>query len=270
MATILEQIVQAKKAELREQESKIPISSLEDRVKDLSLPLNLSGALLGDRVRLIAEVKKASPSKGLLVKNFNPTALAETYVDNGAAAVSVLTDPRFQGTLEHLASVASVVASRRVPVIRKDFIFDLYQIYEARANGADALLLIVAILSHVQLGELLALCRELWIQPLVEVHDENELATALSVGAEIIGINNRNLHTFNTDLSVTKQLAGQVPRGKIIVSESGIFTAADVAQLQGFKVNAVLVGEALVTASDVAAKVREIALGEVVKSGLNG
>ena len=120
------------------------------------------------------------------MKNFNPTALAETYVDNGAAAVSVLTDPRFQGTLEHLASVASVVASRRVPVIRKDFIFDPYQIYEARANGADALLLIVAILSHMQLGELLALCRELWIQTLVEVHDENELATALSVGAEII------------------------------------------------------------------------------------
>ena len=263
MATILEQIVSAKKGEVAEQKRRVSQSELEARVKGMGLPLNLSGALLGDRVRLIAEVKKASPSRGLLAENFDPAGLARIYVENGAAAISVLTDPRFQGTLEDLESVARVAGPQRVPVIRKDFIFDPYQVYEARSSGADGLLLIAAVLSKSQLGEMLAACRELWIQALVEVHDEGELETAVEAGAEIIGINNRNLHTFETNLSVTERLAGRVPRGKIIVSESGIFTAAHVSRVAGLGVNAVLVGEALVTASDTAAKVRELALGEV-------
>ena len=262
MATILEQIVEAKKGEVAEQKRRVSQSELEDRVKAMSLPFNLSGALLGDRVRLIAEVKKASPSRGLLAPDFDPKALAKVYTENGAAAVSVLTDPRFQGTLEDLETVSKVAAPMRTPVIRKDFIFDPYQVYEARSCGADGLLLIAAVLSPSQLAEMLSVCRELWIQALVEVHDEDELAVALEAGAEIIGINNRNLHTFETSLSVTERLAGRVPRGKIIVSESGIFTAAHVSMVGRLGVNAVLVGEALVTAEDTAAKVRELALGE--------
>ena len=262
MATILEEIVAAKKEEVAEQKGRVSQSELEERVKGMGLPLNLSGALLGDRVRLIAEVKKASPSRGLLAPNFDPRALAKAYADNGAAAISVLTDPRFQGTLEDLESVAKVASPQRVPVIRKDFIFDPYQVYEARSHGADGLLLIVAVLSKSQLSEMLAVCRELWIQALVEVHDEAELDAAVEAGAEIIGINNRNLHTFETNLSVTERLAGRIPRGKIIVSESGIFTAEHVSMVGRLGVNAVLVGEALVTAQDTAAKVRELALGE--------
>lgn len=263
MATILEEIVEAKKGEVAEQKRRVSLSELEVHVKGMGLPLNLSGALLGDRVRLIAEVKKASPSRGLLAENFDPVALSQTYVDNGAAAISVLTDPRFQGTLEDLEAVSGVVAASRTPVIRKDFIFDPYQVYEARSHGADGLLLIAAVLTSEQLMEMLAACQELWIQALVEVHDEAELESAVEAGAEIIGINNRNLHTFETSLSVTERLAGRVPRGKIIVSESGIFTAEDVAMVGRLGANAVLVGEALVTAEDTAAKVRELALGEV-------
>ncbi len=250
MATILGIIVAAKKGE----------------VEAMGLPLNLSGALLGDRVHLIAEVKKALPSRGLLAANFDPQALAQAYVENGAAAVSELTDPRFQGTLDDLEAVSQMAAPRRTPVIRKDFIFDpyhVYEVYEARSRGADGLLLIAAILSPSHLAEMLAICQELWIQALVEVHDQAELDAAVDAGAEIIGINKRDLHTFETSLSVTERLAGRVPRGKIIVIESGIFTTAHVSHLQGLVVNAVLVGEALVTAADTAAKVRELAMGEV-------
>ncbi len=262
MPTILEEIVRAKRVEVGERQGLVPLSSLEERVKGMPMPLNLSGALLGDRVRLIAEVKGASPSRGVLVEEFDPARLAETYVANGAAAVSVLTDPRFNGAPEHLETVKKTVAKSRAPVLRKDFVFDPYQIYETRALGADALLLIAAILPEERLKELLAVCQGLWLQALVEVHNEDELAAALRAGAEIIGINNRDLHTFSTDLSVTERLAGLVPKGRVIVSESGIFSAGDVARLRGFGVNAALVGEALVTAPDVAAKTRELALGE--------
>jgi indole-3-glycerol phosphate synthase/phosphoribosylanthranilate isomerase len=259
MPTILEKIVVEKRKELEAQKAQVSQSQLEQRIKAQPMPLNLSGALMGDRVRLIAEVKKASPSRGLLTPNFDPMALATTYVNNGAAAISVLTDPRFQGTPEHLIAVKEATKTRRVPVLRKDFIFDSYQVMEARAWAADALLLIVAILSAQQLKDLLRLCQRFWLQTLVEVHNEAELEQALQAGAEIIGINNRDLHTFKTDLAVTERLVPKVPRGKIIVSESGIFTAQDVTQLRGLRVNAVLVGEALVTSQDTPAKVRELA-----------
>jgi indole-3-glycerol phosphate synthase len=269
MPTILEKIVAEKRKELEAQKAQVPQSQLEQRIKSQSIPLNLSGALMGDRIRLIAEVKKASPSRGLLAPNFDPVALATTYVNNGAAAISVLTDPRFQGTREHLMAVKEAAKPKRAPVLRKDFIFDPYQVLEARAWGADALLLIVAILSPQQLKDLLKLCQQFWLQTLVEVHNEAELDQAIQAGAEIIGINNRDLHTFKTDLSVTERLAPKVPRGKIIVSESGIFTADDVAKLRAMRVNAVLVGEALVTAPDVGAKVRELA-GQPVETPRRG
>lgn len=259
MPSILDEIVAAKRRELADARRAAPQADLARAAAQQPRPLNLSGALLGGGVRLIAEVKKASPSRGLLSPDFDPERLAATYVANGAAAVSCLTDPRFQGEPAHLAAIKESGASGRAPVLRKDFIFDPYQVYEARAARADGILLIVAILDPPLLQELLAAAQSLWMQCLVEVHDESELETALSAGAEIIGINNRDLHTFATDLAVTGRLAPLVPRGRVIVSESGIFTRDDLRILQRLRVNAALVGEALVTAPDTAAKVRELA-----------
>lgn len=258
MTTILDEIVAAKRVELAESKKQISEAELKSASADLPRPLNLSGALLGGGVRLIAEVKKASPSKGLLMPEFNHLKLAEIYANNGAAAISCLTDLRFQGELSFLRQIKETGASQRAPVIRKDFIFDLYQVTETRAAGADALLLIVAILGRTQLKELLEAAQSQWMQCLVEVHDETELETALEAGAEIIGINNRDLRTFTTDLSVTERIAPLIPRGKQIVSESGIFTRDHIRQMNKVRVNAVLVGEALVTAPDVGEKVREL------------
>ena len=257
MPSILDKIVAAKREELADAKRAAPLADVQRAAAEQPRPLNLSGALLGG-IRLIAEVKKASPSRGLLSPDFDPVRLAETYVANGAAAVSCLTDPRFQGELAHLSAIKQTGASGRAPVIRKDFIFDPYQVYEARAAGADGILLIVAILEPALLKELLEITQSLWMQCLVEIHDEQELETVVEAGAEIIGINNRDLHTFTTDLAVTQRLAPQVPRGKVIVSESGIFTRDDLRLLNLVRVNAVLVGEAIVTAPDVAAKVREL------------
>ena len=258
MPSILDEIVAAKRVELAEAKQAAPLASVEQAASEQPRPLNLSGALIGGGIRLIAEVKKASPSRGLLSPDFDPVRLTETYVANGAAAVSCLTDARFQGELAHLSAIKQSGASGRAPVLRKDFIFDPYQVHEARAAGADGILLIVAILETPLLRELLATAQSLWMQCLVEVHDEGEMETALEAGAEIIGINNRDLRTFTTDLSVTHRLAPLVPRGKVMVSESGIFTRDDLLLLNRHRVNAALVGEALVTAPDVAAKVREL------------
>ncbi len=258
MPSILDEIVAAKRIELADSKTRVSLADLEAAAASQPRPLNLSGALLGGGVRLIAEVKKASPSRGLLLPDFDHLKLAETYAVNGAAAISCLTDPRFQGELAHLREIKETGASQRAPVIRKDFIFDSYQIVESRAAGADALLLIVSILEPTQLKELLGLAQTYWMQCLVEVHDEGQLETAVNAGAEIIGINNRDLHTFTTDLAVTERLAPLVPRGKLIVSESGIFTRVHLRQLNQVRVNAALVGEALVTAPDIGEKVREL------------
>ena len=263
MANILEEIVAAKRQELALQKKSVPLSALRESAATQPRPLNLSGALMGGRIRLIAEIKKASPSRGLLCPDFDAVRLARIYARNGAAAISVLTDPRFQGEIDHLAQVKQTSASQRAPVLRKDFIFDPYQIYEARAAGADALLLIVSILSVQQLRELLALSTELWMQCLVEVHDEAELQSALDAGAEVVGINNRDLTTFTTDLAVTERLVPLIPRGKIIISESGISGRDHLQQLSKYGVNGVLVGEALVTAEDVGEKVRELTGQEI-------
>ena len=258
MPNILDEIVAAKRIELADSKKQISVAELESAAADQPRPLNLSGALLGGGVRLIAEVKKASPSRGLLMPDFDHLKLAETYAANGAAAISCLTDLRFQGELSFLQQIKETGASQRAPVIRKDFLFDPYQVVETRAAGADAMLLIVAVLEPAQLKELLDAAQAHWMQCLVEVHDEAELETAVDVGAEIIGINNRDLRTFSTDLSVTERIAPLVPRGKQIVSESGIFTRDHLRQMNKVRVNAVLVGEALVTAPDVGEKVREL------------
>lgn len=259
MATILEDIVAAKRREVAERKARVPLAALEEHVATCPAPLDFLHALQGDGVRLIAEVKKASPSRGVLRADFDPVSLAHTYAQNGAAAVSVLTDSHFKGCLEHLAAVKEALLPLCVPVLRKDFILEPYQVFESRAYGADAILLIVAILQWEELSRLLALTTELGMGCLVEVHHEEELDVALEAGADVIGINNRDLRTFNIDLSVTERLAPRVPRCKTIVSESGIATQEDVARVQRAGAHAVLVGEALVTAEDVATRVRELA-----------
>lgn len=259
MPNILDKIVDTKREELRHSKIERPFSALESYVKSLPTPLNLSGALMGDNVRLIAEAKKASPSKGLLRADYNPVDLANIYASNGAAAMSVLTETNnFQGSLDHLESAAAVMRPLGIPILRKDFIFDPYQIYESRAHGADAVLLIVSILSRENLSDLLAICKSLWLQVLTEVHNEKELALALSCGCEIIGINNRNLKTFETNLSTTIDLAPKVPAGHVLVSESGINQHSDLVRLGRLGINAVLVGEAIVTAPDPGHKIKQL------------
>jgi len=254
---ILDEIVTAKKEELTKRKQTMPLAMLEsNRAKNLK-KLDFASALRGDGICLIAEVKKASPSKGMICPDLDPVGLARTYADNGASAISVLTEAKyFQGSLEYLASIHHELQGRK-PLLRKDFIFDPYQVYESSAYGADALLLIVAILSEEQLTELLSLSHSLGMKCLVEVHDEAELEVALCSEARIIGINNRDLSTFSVDIAVTKRLRPLIPADRIVVSESGIRQRADVQRLREWGVDAVLIGEALVTADDVAAKMRE-------------
>ncbi len=256
---ILTQIVAAKRRDIGRRAQEVPLSAIEERIDSQPRPLNLAGALWADTVRVIAEVKKASPVKGVFRQDFDPVALASTYADSGAAAVSVLTEAdHFQGSIEDLELVQRRIRPLGVPVLRKDFIFDEYQVYEARAYGADAILLIVAILEPNTLGSLMELAGRLWLQCLVEVHDERELGVALDAGAEIVGINNRDLRTFDTNLAVTERLARLAPSGKIVVSESGVSERGHVERLGNAGANAVLVGEALVTAADPGEKLREL------------
>ena len=260
--TILNTIVDSKLEELEKAKVEKPFDELEKAIKLMPSPRNLSGSLMGGSIRLLAETKKASPSKGLLRSNYDPVVLARSYADNGAAAISVLTETaHFQGSLDHMAAVKKSLSDKKLPVLRKDFVFEEYQVYEARAYGADAILLIVAILSPDLLSELLKQCQKLWVQALVEVHDESELEIALIAGAEIIGINNRDLRTFQTDISVTEKLAPMVPSGKIIISESGIHSREDIIRLGNIGVDAVLIGEALVTSDNPGNKVAELLKG---------
>ena len=258
MASILDKIVAKKREELAVSRASVPESALRDAIQQRSPALDFAGALRTEGISLIAEVKKASPSKGLLKEDFRPVELAATYTQNGASAVSVITDGHFLGEPEHLTAVKESGASGNAPVLRKDFLFDPYQIYEARAIGADTYLLIVDILSPGLLSELIDVGGSLGMTPLVETHNPKEIATAVAAGAEVIGINNRDLHTFVTDLATTEELAQLIPPEKVVVSESGISAPEDLERLEPYGVNAVLVGESLVTAEDTAAKVRSL------------
>jgi indole-3-glycerol phosphate synthase len=209
-------------------------------------PRGFIGALRKDTVALIAEVKKASPSKGVLIEDFDPVRIGKTYADNGAAAISVLTDePFFQGHLDYMRAVR---AATTVPVLRKDFIIDDYQVYEGRASGADAMLLIAATLDDAQLADLHATITGLGMAALVEVHEEAEMERALKLGARLIGINNRDLRTFDVDLATTARRAPLVPEEVVLVAESGIRDADDVRRMGELGAHAVLVGESLVRA----------------------
>ncbi len=260
MANILDKILDTKKQEVLLIKDNEPMDFLQEKISKQDRAQNFVGALLGDDVRLIAEIKPASPVKGeFIAGRFNINQLADIYVSNGAAAISVLTDKKyFQGDIEYLMKVKGIVGARSIPVLRKDFIIDLHQIYQSRAYGADAILLIVAANDKTKLTEMIHLCSELWMQAVVEVHSEDELEIALEAGAEIIGINNRNLETFIVDLQVTEKLASLIPENKVIVSESGIRTRADIDYLAKHGVHAVLVGEALVSSEDPAMVLRSL------------
>jgi len=253
---MLDRIVAQKREEVEQRKKSLPLSYLKEHIALREVTLDFAHALEDTHTRLIAEVKQASPSRGILCPNLDPVELAKKYAQGGAAAISVLTEANyFEGSIDHLVAIREEIS---LPLLRKDFIFDPYQVYESRAYGADALLLIVAILSQEQLEELLSLSHNLGLKCLVEVHSQGEVERALRSQAKIIGINNRNLSTFTIDINTTRRLLPLIPRGRIVVSESGIRNRSDVEKLKGWGVNAVLVGEALVTAGDVVTKVREL------------
>jgi indole-3-glycerol phosphate synthase len=256
--TILDRIVADKQAELAAAKTRLPLAELKVRAGDAPTPQSFAKALRMPGIGLIAEVKKASPSRGLLRRDFDPVSLAESYASAGAAAISVLTDEKhFQGSLEHLRAVRLALPGGP-PLLRKDFLFDEYQLYEARCAGADAVLLITAIVEQALLSKLIAITTSLGMDAFVEVHDEPELERALTAGAQIIGLNNRDLRTFDVDLGTTERLAPLVPGGCAIVSESGVFSRGDIRRLAACGVYAVLIGEALVTAPDPATKIGEL------------
>ncbi len=257
----LDEIVRHKAEELSARRATLPLVELQARCRSAAPARDFETALRprpGRRVALIAELKKTSPSRGVLAPTFDPLILARTYAGNGAAALSILTDEKFfQGRIETLAETRAVVD---LPLLRKDFILEEYQLWESRAFGADAVLLIVAALDPSRLRDLLHAVKGLGLGALVEVHTRAELDVALSLGAPAIGINNRDLQTFATRLEISLELLPLVPPGPAVVSESGFFTRADVERAVAAGAHAVLVGEALVRSSDVAAKARELAL----------
>ena len=254
--TVLDKILAHKVEEIAAARARVPLSQVRQQAGAASPPRDMIAALRRDTVALLAEVKRASPSRGVLVEDFDPVALGTTYAANGAAAISVLTDaPFFLGDLADLTAVRDAVP---VPLLRKDFVIAPYQVYEARAAGADAVLLIVAALTDAALADLYALITGLGMAALVEVHDETELERAMRLNPALLGVNNRDLRTFEVDLATTGRMARHVPPEITLVAESGIFTGSDVRAMGRLGAHAVLVGEALVTAPDTAAAVREL------------
>jgi indole-3-glycerol phosphate synthase len=257
MSTILDRIVVSKRREIEAAQARVPAAELERRlasappVRDFRAALDVPG-----EVRFIAEVKRASPSAGLIRAEFDPVVIARTYADHGAACISVLTDePFFQGRLSDLERVRAVTAP---PVLRKDFILDRYQLLEARIAGADAVLLIAEILEGELLAALFRQAAELGMQCLVELYDPDNLPRVLDAGARLVGVNNRDLRSFVTRLEHTLELAPRLPAGCCLVSESGIRSRDDVLRLQSAGVRAVLVGETLMRAADIGAELDKL------------
>ena len=254
---ILDRIRAYKLKEVAESKGLVSIESLKERCKDIPEAVKSGTVLKKDhRIKFIAEVKKASPSAGVIREDFNYINIASEYEAGGASAISVLTDKEFfKGDIKYLSEIKDAVS---LPVLRKDFIIDPYQIYEARTAGADLVLLIARILTKEQIEIFLSLSHKLGMECLVEVHDNEELEKVLETEAAIIGINNRNLDTFETNLETTLQLCHRVPEGKIIVSESGIKTRADVLILEEAGIDAILIGETLMRSRDISQKIKEL------------
>lgn len=244
---VLDQIMATKRDEVPRQMVLAPLSQVKAFAALTPPPLDFAAALsAAPGVALIAEVKRASPSRGLIAKDWDPELIAETYARNGAAAISCLTDSRyFQGDLAHLTAIKERLRAigKNIPVLRKDFVYHEYQVHEARMAGADAILLIVAVLSDSDLRRLHALAAELGMAALVEVHDEDEVKRALAIGPRILGVNNRNLKTFEVDIETTGRLRAFIPPEVILVAESGIRGAEDIERMAAMGCNAMLVGE---------------------------
>ena len=252
MSNILEQILATKREEIDLRRTLVPEQQLLDKMADGHTPLGFVSALQRraseQKPGVIAEIKKASPSKGVIRADFNPAAIATSYATANATCLSILTDEQyFQGHDDFLREVRQVVT---LPLLRKDFTIDAYQVYEARAMGADCILLIVSALKPADLRDLYALAQSVGLDVLIEVHDAEELAIALALGPDLIGINNRNLKTFNTNLETTIDLLSNIPAGVVVVTESGISTVADVSRMQANNVHCFLVGEAFMRATD--------------------
>jgi indole-3-glycerol phosphate synthase len=246
---LLDEIMTWKRQEVPARMAEVPETDLQALVAFTPPALDFPAALAQPGVSLIAEVKRASPSKGLIARDFDPVGLAQSYADGGASAISCLTDSRFfQGQLDYLTAIKEAFRGRNItlPVLRKDFIYHPYQVLEARVAGADAVLLIMAVLGDADYRDLLAYARGLGMEALVEVHDETELERALRESPRIIGVNNRDLRTFEVDLSITSRLRPLIPEDVLLVAESGIRGAGDVETLKEMGVDAILVGETLV------------------------
>lgn len=258
---ILDEIYKHKLLEISQRKVQCPLEQLEAALSNLPATHDLEAALkaasrTSGGLGLIAEIKAASPSRGVLRRDINPSQIALEYQEGGASAISVLTDKKFfQGKLAHLEAVRRVV---KLPILRKDFIIDRYQIIEARASGADAVLLIAAILDEKTLNVFLDTASQLGLDSLVEVHTEEELRKVLNTPATLIGINNRDLHTFTVDLKTTLRLRPLIPGDRTVVSESGVKTRADVRFLEDAGIDAILVGEALVQSGDIGEKIKEL------------
>ena len=260
MSDILKKILARKREELEAARAAVPLAQLEARAKSAPPPRDFVAAIRAKisagRPAVIAEIKKASPSKGVLREDFEPAAIAKSYQAGGAACLSVLTDRDFfQGAHGHLAQARSACA---LPVLRKDFITEPYQVYESRAMGADCILLIAAALARQDMQGLEGVARSLGMAVLVEVHDAEELDAALTLATPLLGINNRDLRSFDTRLQTTLDLLPRVPQGRVVVAESGILRPADVSLLWGGGVRAFLVGEAFMRAADPGKALREL------------
>lgn len=254
---ILSKIIEEKRQVISHAERIFPIAEVKEKARAASIKSTFRKYVSRKgHINLIAEVKKSSPSKGVIRADFDPVKIALTYQLAGASAVSVLTDERFfDGKIEYLKAIKEQVT---IPVLRKDFVISEYQVWESAANHADAILLIAGILTHDELRRYYSLAKELGMDVLVEVHNEEDLDKAIGSQAAIIGINNRDLTTFNVDLSATERLIREVPEGKVIVSESGIETYEQVMFLKSLGVNAVLIGETLMRSENIAEKIREL------------
>ncbi|HYB91813.1 MAG TPA: indole-3-glycerol phosphate synthase TrpC [Candidatus Binataceae bacterium] len=265
MSSVLNEIFAAKREELAAERARVPLDAVKDAARNAPAPRGFTAALRAHRPAIIAEVKRASPSKGDILPGLDPAAVARDYAAGGAACISVLTDRHFKGALADLRAVRGAVD---LPLLRKDFLFDPYQVFEARAAGADCILLIAAMLDATALASLASLARGLKMAALVEVHDAAELRDAERSGAELIGINNRDLHTFATDIAVTERLLAGYRGNALVVSESGIDSPADIRRLDRAGACAFLIGESLLRGGNPRSRLSELMTALIVKEGV--